>query len=142
MLLPSVFNDRFFNDDFMDFPAFRGNHVENTLMKSDVKEVGDHYELHMDLPGFDKENVKIQLQDGTLTIEATTNTSNDEKDENGAYIRRERFQGTCTRSFYIGENVEKEDIKARFDKGVLMVSIPKETERPQIEENHYIAIED
>ena len=142
MLLPSVFNDRFFNDDFMDFPAFRGNHVENTLMKSDVKEVGDHYELHMDLPGFDKENVKIQLKDGTLTIEATTNTSNDEKDENGAYIRRERFQGTCTRSFYIGENVEKEDIKARFDKGVLMVSIPKETERPQIEENHYIAIED
>ena len=141
MLLPSIFGDRFFNDDFMDFPPFRGNRVENTLMKSDVKDAGDHYELHMDLPGFDKDNVKIQLNDGVLQVEATTSTSNDEKGEDGSYIRRERFQGTCTRSFYVGDDVRQEDIKARFDQGVLKIDVPKEEAKPEIEQNKYIAIE-
>ncbi len=142
MLLPSVFNDRFFNDDFMDFPALRPGRHENTLMKSDVKDMGDHFELHMDLPGFDKEDVKIQLKDGSLSVEATTNTESEEKDENGKFLRRERFQGTCTRSFYVGEDVKPEDIKAKFEKGVLRLDIPKETPKPEVEENHFIAIED
>lgn len=141
MLLPSIFRDSFFKDDFMDFPAIRGNRVENTLMKSDVKDAGDHFQLHMDLPGFDKEDVKIQLKDGTLSIEATTVTDKEDKDEEGSFIRRERFQGTCTRSFYIGEGIKQEDIKAKFDKGVLEISIPKEPEKPAIEEPKYIAIE-
>lgn len=141
MLLPSIFGDNFFNDSFMDFPAFRGNQVENTLMKSDVKDAGDHYELHIDLPGFDKENVKIQLKDGALQVEATTSSNNDETAEDGSYIRRERFQGTCTRSFYVGEDVKQENIKAKFEQGVLKIDVPKAEPKPEIEENHYIAIE-
>ena len=110
-------------------------------MKSDVKDAGDHFELSMDLPGFSKDDVKMQLKDGVLNIEATTKTEKDEKDEKGKYIRRERFQGTCTRSFYVGENLTDEDIKARFVDGVLTVCVPKKEDKPQIEENKYIAIE-
>ncbi|WP_303858067.1 Hsp20/alpha crystallin family protein [Aminicella lysinilytica] len=141
MMLPSIFGDRFFDDDFMSTPMFRGQWY-GTLMKSDVKDMDDHYELDMDLPGLKKENVKIQLKKGTLTVEATADTNNDEKDENGKFIRRERFQGSCTRSFYVGDRLEQEDIKARFDNGVLKISIPKESNKPEIEENNYIAIED
>ncbi|TDP54634.1 Hsp20/alpha crystallin family protein [Aminicella lysinilytica] len=141
MMLPSIFGDRFFDDDFMSTPMFRGQ-WDGTLMKSDVKDMDDHYELDMDLPGLKKENVKIQLKKGTLTVEATADTNNDEKDENGKFIRRERFQGSCTRSFYVGDRLEQEDIKARFDNGVLKISIPKESNKPEIEENNYIAIED
>ena len=141
MMLPSIFGDRFFDDDFMSTPMFRGQ-WDGTLMKSDVKDMDDHYELDMDLPGLKKENVKIQLKKGTLTVEATADTNNDEKDENGKFIRRERFQGSCTRSFYVGDRLEQENIKARFDNGVLKISIPKESNKPEIEENNYIAIED
>ena len=142
MLYPSIFRNNFFDDfgDFMDFPTARRQEPA-TLMKSDVKDAGDHFELEMDLPGFKKEDVKLKLKDGVLTFEATTNTSKEEKDDEGKYIRRERFQGTCTRSFYVGENLKQEDIKARFENGVLKVSVPKEEDRPKIEENHYIAIE-
>ena len=140
MLLPSIFGDRFFDNDFVDFPTFKSR-TENALMKSDVKDAGDHFELHMDLPGFQKENVKIQLREGVLNIEATTTTSNDEKDEEGTYIRRERFQGTCTRSFYVGEDIKQEDIKAKFDNGVLSITVPKEAPKPKMPENTYIAIE-
>ena len=141
MLLPSIFGDDLFDDDFMDFPPMRGFSKENTLMKTDAKETENGFQLAMDLPGFKKEDVKMQLKEGVLNIEATTNTSNDEKDEDGKYIRRERFQGTCQRSFFIGKDVKQEDIKARFENGVLKVSVPKEENRPKIEENHYIAIE-
>lgn len=140
MLLPSIFGDRFFDNDFVDFPTFKSR-TENALMKSDVKDAGDHFELHMDLPGFQKENVKIQLREGVLNIEATTTTSNDEKDEEETYIRRERFQGTCTRSFYVGEDIKQEDIKAKFDNGVLSITVPKEAPKPKMPENTYIAIE-
>ena len=142
MLLPSVFRNNFFDDfnDFMDFPTIRKTQ-QTTLMKSDVKDEGDHYSLIMDLPGFDKQDVKLHLKDGALTIEATTKKENDEKDENGKYLRRERFQGTCTRSFFVGEHLTEEDIKARFDGGVLTVTVPKKEAKPQIEEKKYIAIE-
>ena len=141
MLLPSIFRDDLFDDDFMDFPPVRGFNKENTLMKTDAKETEKGYELSMDLPGFKKEDVKMQLKEGVLNIEATTSTSNDEKDEDGKYIRRERFQGTCQRSFFVGKDVKQEDIKARFDNGVLVIDIPKVEKKPEIEENKYIQIE-
>lgn len=111
------------------------------MMKTDIKDAGDHFELMMDMPGFKKEDVQAQLKDGMLTIEANTSTSNDEKDENGKYIRRERFTGSCSRSFYVGEGVTQEDIKAKFEDGILKICVPKAEDKPQIEENKYIAIE-
>jgi len=142
MLFPSVFRNNFFDDfnDLMDFPTVTRKST-GALMKSDVKDMGDHFELDMDLPGFKKEDVKLQLKDGVLKVSATTKTVNEEKDANGKYIRRERFQGTCERSFYVGENLTEEDIKARFTDGVLSVNVPKKEAKPQIEENKYIAIE-
>ncbi len=142
MLLPSVFRNDFFDDftDFMGFSTIR-NTQQNTLMKSDVKDEGNNYSLIMDLPGFDKNDVKIHLKDGALTVEATTKSENEEKDEQGKYLRRERFQGTCTRSFFVGEHLTEEDIKAKFDGGVLTVTVPKKEAKPQIEEKKYITIE-
>lgn len=137
MMLPSIFRNGFF-DDFMDWPTVS---TDTTLMKSDVKDAGDHYELMMDLPGFKKEDVKLQLKNGVLSFEATTNKNNDEKDDNGKYLRRERFQGTCSRSFYVGKDVKEEDIKAKFDNGVLTVCVPKKEDKPEVEDNHLIQIE-
>ena len=138
MLLPSIFGERLF-DDFMDFPV-RGR-MENQLMKTDIKDAGDHFELQMEMPGFKKEDVKAQLKDGMLTIEAATSTNNDQQDENGRYIRRERFTGSCSRSFYVGEGVEQDDIKAKFEDGILKICVPKADSKPQVEEKKYIAIE-
>ena len=140
MLFPSVFRDNLFNDfdDIMDWPTVS---TDPTLMKSDVKDAGDHYELTMDLPGFSKDNVKLQLKDGVLNFEATTNKSNDEKDKDGKYLRRERFQGTCSRSFYVGKDVSEDDIKAKFDNGVLTVCVPKKEAKPEVEDSHLIQIE-
>ena len=143
MLFPSVFkNNGFFNgfDGFMDWPSARST-TDNSLMKSDVKDAGDHFEVLMDLPGFKKEDVKLQLKDGVLTFEATKRSENDETDDKGKYIRRERFQGTCTRSFYVGEELEQEDIKAKFEDGVLRVIVPKKEAKPKVETPQYIAIE-
>ncbi|MGN1381372.1 MAG: Hsp20/alpha crystallin family protein [Eubacterium sp.] len=140
MLFPSVFRDNLFNDfdDIMDWPTVS---TDPTLMKSDVKDAGDHYELTMDLPGFSKDNVKLQLKDGVLNFQASTSKSNDEKDEDGKYLRRERFQGSCSRSFYVGKDVKEEDIKAKFENGVLTVCVPKKEDKPEVEENHLIQIE-
>ncbi len=140
MLFPSVFRNNFFNDfdDMMDWPTVS---TDTSLMKSDVKDAGDHYELTMDLPGLSKDNVKLQLKDGVLNFEASTSKNNDVKDENGKYLRRERFQGTCSRSFYVGKDVKEEDITAKFDNGVLTVCVPKKEDKPEIEENHLIPIE-
>jgi HSP20 family molecular chaperone IbpA len=122
----------------MDWPTVS---TDPSLMKSDVKDAGDHYELTMDLPGFSKDNVKLQLKDGVLNFQAATSKSNDEKDKDGKYLRRERFQGTCSRSFYVGKDVKEEDIKAKFENGVLTVCVPKKEDKPEAEENHLIQIE-
>ena len=140
MLLPSIFRDDLFDDDFMDFPPMRGFNKENTLMKTDAKETETGYELAMDLPGFKKEDVKMQLKEGVLNIEATTSTSNDEKDEDGKYIRRERYSGSMSRSFYVGEDVQESDIRAKFEDGILKLGFPKEQPK-KVEEPKYIAIE-
>ena len=150
MMMPSIFGESLF-DEFMDFP-FNGDFFtradrrpryekkENILMKTDVKETDNSYELDIDLPGFKKEDVSAQLENGYLTIKASTNTENGEKDTSGKYIRRERFIGNCSRSFYVGETVTQEDIKAKFENGILKLYIPKKDAKT-IEQNKYISIE-
>ena len=123
----------------MDFPFRR--HASSSVMKTDVKDAGDHYELDIDMPGFDKKDIKAELKDGYMTISATTDKNTDEKDKDGKYIRRERYYGSCSRSFYVGENVEESNIKARFENGILKLSVPKSEDMKAIENNKYIAIE-
>ena len=140
MLMPSIFNDNLF-DDFFDFnyPTFRYDTSE--LMKTDIKETDNGYEVTMNLPGVKKEDVKAELKDGYLTIQASSNTNKDEKDNDGKYIRRERYAGTCSRSFYVGDAVTQEDIKAKFENGSLDREIPKKEAKPAVEEKKYISIE-
>ena len=140
MLMPSIFNDNLF-DDFFDFnyPTFR--YDTTVLMKTDIKETDNGYEVTMNLPGVKKEDVKAELKDGYLTIQASSNTSKDEKDNDGRYIRRERYAGTCSRSFYVGDAVTQEDIKAKFENGTLTLDIPKKDAKPAVEQKKYISIE-
>lgn len=112
-----------------------------SVMKTDIKESDNGFELEIDLPGYKKEDVKAELKDGYLTITASRNTSNEEKDENGKYIRRERFVGTSSRSFYVGEELTEEDIKAKFENGILMLDIPKKEPKPEEEVKRLITIE-
>ena len=138
MLMPSIFGENLF-DDFMDFP-FGGKKI-NTMMKTEIRDTDSSYELDIDMPGFKKEDIKAQLKDGYLTISASTSANNDEQDKDGRYIRRERYAGSCSRSFYVGEGVKEEDIRAKFENGILKLSIPKVENKPQVEEQKYIAIE-
>ena len=146
MLMPSIFGENLFDDFFDDFVrptrrVVRYNTPSTTIMKTDVKETEGSYELDIDLPGYKKEDVKAELKDGYLTVSAATNTNNDQKDENGKYIRRERYYGNCSRSFYVGENITQEDIKARFEDGILKIVVPKKETKPAVEEKKYISIE-
>ena len=138
MLMPSIFGEDLF-DDWMRFPF--GSSNESSLMKTDIRDNDGHYELDVDMPGFSKEDIKVELKDGYLTISASTKKDNDEKDENGKYIRRERYMGSCSRSFHVGDSVKQEDIKAKFENGILKLTVPKEEAQPKVEENKYIAIE-
>ena len=118
-----------------------GHHGKN-LMKTDIKESGDSYELEMDLPGFTKDEVKASLKDGYLTISAAKGLDQDEQDKKtGRYIRKERYAGACQRSFYVGEGLKEEDIKGEFKHGILRLTIPKKEAVPAVEEKKYIAIE-
>ena len=130
--------DNMFDDMFRD-PFFTNNSTTK-LMKTDIQEKDNNYVLDMDLPGYDKEDIKVQLKDGYLTISAQKNTSNDEKDEDGYYIRRERYCGKCSRSFYVGDSVKEKDIKASFNNGILQLTFPKEVEQKE-EEMKYITID-
>ncbi|MCC8049668.1 MAG: Hsp20/alpha crystallin family protein [Lachnospiraceae bacterium] len=146
MLRPSIYREDLWDDFFDDFfhePVFHGNasRGQADLMRTDVKENESAYELTMNLPGVKKEDVKAKLKDGYLTIQATTDSSNDQKDDGGKYVRRERFSGTYSRSFYVGETVKQEDIKAKFENGTLILTVPKKVQQPVVEENKYIAIE-
>ena len=149
MLMPSSFGENLFDDDWMDFPferEFWGRqnpaYTKNTknLMKTDIREHDAGYELDIDLPGFKKDEIKAELENGYLTISATKGTSNDEQDKKGKYIRRERYAGTMQRSFYVGEDVTQEDIKAKFEDGILKLSIPKK-DAQTVETKKTIAIE-
>ena len=121
--------------------AFSANFSTGSLMKTDVKEKDGHYELTMDLPGVKKEDVHAELKDGYLTVSASVNNSKDEKDEAGNYIRRARYSGSASRSFYVGEAVRQEDIKAKFENGTVKIIVPKEEEKKAVDDKHYIAIE-
>ena len=110
-------------------------------MRTDIKETDAGYELDVDLPGYKKENVQAQLKEGYLTITAKCQKNDDEKDKDGKYIRRERYYGTCSRSFYVGEDLTQEDIKARFEDGILKLTVPKKEAKPKVEENKFITIE-
>ena len=111
------------------------------MMRTDVKDTDNGYEVTIDMPGVKKEDIKAELKDGSLTISAVSGYSNDEKDENGTYIRRERYSGSCSRSFYVGDAVTQEDIKAKFENGTLKLMIPKKQPAIQGEEKKYIQIE-
>lgn len=142
MLMPSIFGEDLFDNFFDDFarPARRPA-PPVTMMKTDIKEMDDRFELDIDLPGFKKEDVHADLKDGYLTIGAQTASDDGEKDKDGKYIRRERFYGSCSRSFFVGEDITEEDIKAKFDNGILKVIVPKKEAKPVVEEKKVITIE-
>ena len=137
MLMPTIFTRDLF-DDMFD-PRFYG-YQNSDLMRTDVKETESGYEVSIDLPGVKKDDVKAELKDGYLTISATVNQDNDEKDSEGKYIRRERYTGTMQRSFYVGDDVTQEDIRAKFEDGILKLSIPKKDAKA-VETKKTIAIE-
>ena len=130
--------DNMFDDMFRD-PFFTNSGSTTKLMKTDIQEKDNNYILDMDLPGYDKSDIKAHLKDGYLTITAQKDSSNDEKDEKGNYIRRERYCGKCSRSFNVGEGMKEEDIKASFNNGILQLTFPKEVE--QKEDTKYIIID-
>lgn len=146
MLMPSIFGESLFDEFFDEFARPAKKTVRYTtqtpsVMRTDVKEHETGYELDIDLPGYKKEDVQAELKDGYLTITASTKTNDEQKDEAGKYIRRERYYGTCSRSFYVGEDIKQEDIKAKFEDGILKVAVPKKEAKPKVEENKYITIE-
>lgn len=125
--------DDFFDGDF-------GLTTSSQLMKTDICEKNGNYELSMEVPGIKKEDIQLELKDGYLKITANRNTNNEEKDKDGKIIRQERFTGSCSRSFYVGENIKEEDIKANFDNGELKITFPSDKPK-QVEEKKYIPIE-
>ena len=149
-MLPSIFGENLFDDslsDFFDFGRMMpqvsselyGKHARN-LMKTDVRELDGSYELDVDLPGFKKDEVTLELKDGVLTIQAVKGLDKDETDKKGKYIRQERYAGSCSRSFYVGEDVEPQDVKAKYENGVLKLFVPK-AEVKQVPAQTAIAIE-
>ncbi len=148
MLMPSIFGEDLF-DDWMDFPfdsMFSGRkHLTNGksaqgVMRTDVKEKEDGYEIDIDLPGYKKDEISAKLEKGCLTVSATRNVNQDEKNEDGKYIRRERFVGSVSRSFYVGEGITQDDIHAKYEDGILKLNLPKEAPK-KVEEDKWIAIE-
>ena len=149
-MVPSIFGenlfDEFFNDPFemnMLLPRGRdplyGKHSKN-LMKTDVRETENSYELDVDLPGFKKEDVNVELKNGYLTIATSKSLDKDEKDQKGRYIRQERYAGQMSRSFYVGEDVQPSEISAKFENGILQLSVPK-AEQKRLPKTTTIAIE-
>ena len=152
MLMPSIFGENLF-DDFFGFPFYDdkadkkvetklyGRHAQN-LMKTDIKETDAGYELEIDLPGFTKDEVSAELNNGYLTVSAAKGLDQDEQEKDtGRYIRRERYAGSCQRSFYVGDDVTEEDIKGEFKHGILKLFVPKKEAKPAVEQKKYIAIE-
>ena len=144
MLMPSIFGENLF-DDWMDFSfpdidkALYGKHAKNE-MKTDVRETEDGYELDIDLPGFKKDEVTAQLDNGYLTIQASKGLDKEQKDKKGKYIRKERYAGSMSRSFYVGDAITEEDVHAKFEDGILKLSVPKK-EAKAVEQTKHIAIE-
>lgn len=148
-MMPSIFGenlfDEFFDDDFPMIPMrsirnpLYGKNAKN-LMKTDVRETDNTYELDVDLPGFKKDEVQLDLKDGYLTISAAKGLDKDQEDKKGKYIRQERYAGACSRSFFVGEGIEPQDVSAKFEDGILRVSLPKRVKK-ELPRNSTIAIE-
>ena len=148
-MLPVIFGENLFDDLFDDVFSMRplynvnnalyGKHAK-AIMKTDVRELDDGYEVDVDLPGFKKDEVKLDLKDGYLTISASKGLDKDEKDKKGRYIRQERYTGQCSRSFYVGESVEPKDVHASFEDGILKLTLPKVTPQ-KLPEHSTITIE-
>ncbi|BDZ84670.1 hypothetical protein Lac2_28040 [Claveliimonas bilis] len=152
MMMPSIFGENLF-DDWMDFPfdddfdkyffgkknPLYGKHAKN-MMKTDVKETDSSYEVDIDLPGFKKDEINAKLENGYLTISAAKGLDKDEKDKRGKYIRKERYAGAMSRSFYVGDAITQEDVKAKYEDGILKLAIPKKDAKA-VEAKNYIAIE-
>ena len=133
----SLFDDDFFHDSFLG-PKERERF---NLMKTDIKETDNSYLLDVDLPGYNKEDIKIDITDGYLTINAKRNEEKEDK-EDGKFLRRERFSGEATRSFYVGEDIEMDEVKASFKNGILSLEVPKENPEKKLPEKKYIEISD
>ena len=147
MLVPSRRSNDFFNDFFndpFDMGFFSGRPQKQpmpSMMKTDIKETDKGYELEIDLPGFKKENVHAELKDGYLTVNATTDQSSEEKNSDGSYLRKERFTGSCSRSFYVGDEISEDEIRAKFEDGILKIDIPKKVLPTPEETKKLISIE-
>ncbi|MEE1243214.1 Hsp20/alpha crystallin family protein [Frisingicoccus sp.] len=146
MLMPSIFGESLIDNFFDGFvsPAkqvVRYNTPTTNVMKTDIKDTEGGYELDIELPGYKKEDVSAELKEGYLTVSASTKSDHDQKDEHGKYIRRERYYGNCSRSFYVGDAITQEDIKARFENGILKLYVPKKEEKPVVENKKFITIE-
>ena len=145
MLMPSIFGENLFNDDWMNFgfpeveKALYGKHASHE-MKTDVRETDSGYEVDIDLPGFKKDEINIQLDNGYLSISAAKGLDKDEQDKEGKYIRKERYAGSMSRSFYVGNAITQDDIKAKYESGILRLSVPKKAAE-DIESAKRIAIE-
>ena len=144
MLMPSIFGDDLF-DDFMGYPTGRQAAANaypqvKDMMKTDIRDVDGNYELEIDLPGFKKDEIKIKVENGTLTINAAKGLDKDEKNKEGKYVRRERYAGSMSRSFYVGEHVTAEQVHPKYENGILTFEIPKNKE-PIEEKEKFIAIE-
>ena len=141
MMIPRKRRDDFdLFDEMFGFDPFFTEH-ESKVMKTDIKEKKDKYILDIDLPGYEKEDIKIDIDDGYLNIHAKTKSENDEKEE-GKFVRKERYYGECSRSFYIGDNITEDEIKASFKNGTLKLEIPKKEEKKALPEKKYIQIDD
>ena len=153
MLMPSIFGEDLFDNFMKDFPFFDDNTESNVekklygrrgknLMKTDIKETEGGYELEMDLPGFTKDEIKVSLENGYMTISAAKGLDKDEQDKkSGRYIRKERYAGSCERSFYVGEDITEVDIKGEFKHGILKLFVPKKEAKPAVEQKKYVSIE-
>ena len=135
MMLPRKNDFNLLDDIFGDL-----DYAENKIMKTDIKEHKDNYSIMVDLPGYNKDDIKISIDDGYLTINAKMSKDEEEK-EKGRFIKRERYFGECSRSFYVGDNIEVDDIKASFKNGSLSLEIPKK-EQKEISERKYVQIQD
>ena len=149
MMMPSILGENLFDDFMNDFrlPAFPdvdkelyGKHAKN-LMKTDVKETEKGYEVDMDLPGFKKDEIQMELNDGVLTISAAKGLDKDEEDKKGNYIRKERYAGSMSRSFYVGKDITEKDIHGKYENGILMLDIPKKAPEKKVEEKKFVTIE-
>ena len=152
MMMPSIFGENLFDDfdSWFSDPVEKrffgkknplyGKHAKN-LMKTDVRETKNSYEVDVDLPGFKKDEINVELKDGYLMISAAKGLDKDEKDKEGKYIRRERYAGNMSRSFYVGKDITEKDIHGKYENGILMLDIPKKAPEKKVEEKKFVTIE-